>query len=88
MNWWNVEYQYGREQAMLPSMLVILCIVYLLMPQIAVDLDIALTVVSVLMSGLDEMLRQVLLQCQRSDIDLPFNDFQSRHDIECVLFWH
>jgi hypothetical protein len=50
----------------------------------AIDMDVALTVVSVLMSGLDEMLRQVALQSQRSDLDVPFNNFQSRHDIEYV----
>jgi hypothetical protein len=50
----------------------------------AIDLDAILTVVSVLMSGLDEMLRQVILQSQRSDLDVPFNNFQSRHDIEYV----
>ncbi|KIM28974.1 hypothetical protein M408DRAFT_126106 [Serendipita vermifera MAFF 305830] len=66
LNWWNVEYQYGREQALSP----------------ALDWDIALLVVSVLMSGLDELLRQVIVHCQVTDLDIPFNDFQSKHDIE------
>jgi hypothetical protein len=44
--------------------------------------DLILLAVSVLMSGLDEMLRQVLLHCQVSTIDIPFNNFQSKRDIE------
>jgi hypothetical protein len=48
----------------------------------ALDLDRLLFAATVLMSGLDEFLRQVMVQCQVSNIDIPFNNFQSRNDLE------
>lgn len=66
MNWWNVEFEFGSEQALYPD----------------VDLDITLLVISVLMSGLDEFLRQISLQCTTPTVGVPFNDFQSRRNLE------
>ncbi|KAG8784450.1 hypothetical protein FRC15_003246 [Serendipita sp. 397] len=66
MNWWTTELEYGSDQALNPT----------------VDLDILLSVISVMMSGLDEFLRQICLQCRVNDIGIPFNNFQSKRDLE------
>lgn len=82
MNWWQMEFQYGFQQTFEPSTFTRSYLIFKTKIHKAPDLDRLLLVLGVLMSGLDEFLRQMMLQCQVSEIDIPFNNFQSQRDLE------
>lgn len=78
-----VEFQYAFEQVFNPSeRSAFLDVLSSTNPRVAPDFDSILLALSVLMSGLDEFLRQVLLQCRVTHSDIPFNNFQSKRDLE------